>query len=177
MNLGNRALYEFYEILETIASVVPGTIGRYFRNFIYYLFLKQMKSNLNTALRIRIQTPGNVVIGKNVSINYGVWIAANKDINGEIIIEDNVLIGPYTIIHSGNHNYENPDILINKQGFRFSKIKIEEDVWIAAGCTILSGITIGKGSVIAAGTVVTKDVPPYSIVAGVPGKIISKRQI
>ena len=77
---------------------------------------------------------------------------------------------------TGNHKFKDPNILINKQGFEFDKIVIEDDVWIAARCTILSGVTIGRGSVIAAGSVITKDIPPFSVVAGVPGKIISKRE-
>ena len=54
-------------------------------------------------------------------------------------------------------------------------IVIGNDVWIGTGSTIMSGVTIGTGSVIAAGSLITKDVPPYSIVGGIPGKVISKR--
>ena len=65
---------------------------------------------------------------------------------------------------------------MREQGFKFGVIHIEDDVWIAAQCTILAGVTIGRGSVIAAGSVITKDVPPYSIVGGVPGKVIGTRK-
>lgn len=54
-------------------------------------------------------------------------------------------------------------------------IHIEDDVWIGAGVKVLKGVTIGKGSVIGAGAVVTKDIPPYSIAAGVPCRVIGKR--
>ena len=54
-------------------------------------------------------------------------------------------------------------------------IVIEDDVWIGSGCKILDGITIGKGSVIGAGTVCTKDVEPYSVIVGVPGKLLKRR--
>jgi len=119
--------------------------------------------------------PGNISIGSNVSFNYGVWIAANKDKKGGIVIGNNVLVGPYTIIHSGNHKFKNSSIPIYKQGFEFNTITIEDDVWIAANCTILSGVNLGKGCVVAAGSVVTKNVPEYCIVAGVPAKIIGER--
>ena len=99
-----RKEFEFYENLETLFSVVPGTIGKYMRQLFYLFFLKECCKNLHTDLRIKIQVPKNIVIGNNVGFDYGVWIASNYNINGIITIGDNVLIGPYSIIHSGNHN-------------------------------------------------------------------------
>jgi acetyltransferase-like isoleucine patch superfamily enzyme len=176
MRLLNRIKKEFYEIFETLFSIVPLTIGNYTRKILYKLVLKKCGKNFKTGIRIKIQEPSNISLGNNVELNYGVWIAANKHKKGSIKIGDNVLIGPYTILHSGNHIFKNPNISINKQGFEFDEIVIKDDVWIAARCTILSGVTIGEGSVIAAGSVITKDIPPFSVVAGVPGKIISKRE-
>ena len=175
MKLLNRVKYEFFELLEVVFSVLPGTIGKYGRQLLYSIFLRKCGRGFNVGLRVRIQVPSNVHIGKKVSLNYGVWIAANQDENGKVDIRDNVLIGPYTVLHSGNHNYKNSDMPIYQQGFTFNRILIEEDVWIAARCTILSGVTIGKGAVVAAGSVVTKDVPPYAVVAGIPAKVISQR--
>jgi len=171
-----RVEYEFFEVLETLFSIIPGTIGKYLRKIQYNIFLKKCGKWLNIGLRVKIQRPSNVFIGNGVSINYGVWMAANNNPNGNIYIGNNVLIRPYSILHSGNHNFKDPNKIIYKQGFSFSNIVIEDDVWIAARCTILSGVTIGKGSVIAAGSVITKNIPPYSVVAGVPGKVISKRE-
>jgi acetyltransferase-like isoleucine patch superfamily enzyme len=53
-----------------------------------------------------------------------------------------------------------------------ARILIEDNVWLATRCTVLKGVTIGTGAVVAAGAVVTKDVPPYTLVAGVPARII-----
>jgi acetyltransferase-like isoleucine patch superfamily enzyme len=106
-------------------SLLPGTIGKYITMVFYRLYLKNNGERLSIGIRVKIQVPSNVKIGDNVSINDSVWIAANKDIGGGIAICSNVLIGPFTIIHSGNHNNENPDIPIVKQGFRFGEITIE----------------------------------------------------
>lgn len=176
MKFLRRTEYEIYEILETVFSVVSGTFGKYLRRIFYGFFLNNCGKNLNVGLRVKIQVPRNVDVGKNVGFNYGVWIAANYNKNGKIILGNNVLIGPYSILHSGNHNFKDPKTPIHKQGFKFNRIIIEDDVLISARCTILSGVTIGKGSVIAAGSVITKNIPPYSVVAGVPGKIISTRR-
>ena len=167
---------ELYELLQGLLCLLPAAIGKYSRMIFYRGFTNIQGRRFSTGVRVKIQVPKNVSIGDNVSLNDNVWIAANRDSNGGIIIRSNVLIGPFTIIHSGNHNYENPNVPILNQGFRFGTITVEEDVWIAARCTILSGVTIGKGSVIAAGSVVNKNVPAFSIIAGVPGKIIGNRK-
>lgn len=115
--------------------------------------------------------PDNVTIGDHVSINRNTIITAKAHIH----IGDNVSIGPNVIINSGNHNFEKTDIPINRQGHTVSPIIIEDDVWIGGGAIILAGVTIGKGCVVAAGAVVTKDVEPFSVVGGVPAKLIKKR--
>jgi len=170
-----RLVYEIYEIWEAIFSVVPGTLGKYSRSMFYKLFLKSCGKKFHIAMRVKIQVPANITVGENVGLNYGVWMASNYNKNARIVLGNNVLIGPYTILHSGNHNYEDPKIPIYKQGHSFSDIIVEDDVWIAARCTILSGVKIGKGAVVAAGSVVTKDVMPFSIVGGVPAKVIGER--
>ena len=66
---------------------------------------------------------------------------------------------------------------MKEQGVTRGTVKIGNDCWIASHAVILANVTIGEGSVIAAGSVVTKDVPPYSIVAGVPAKVIGSRRL
>ncbi len=171
-----RIRNEIFEFLETLLSVFPGFIGKTLRRMFYRPFFKKCGADFYTALRVKIQGAENITVGNNVAINYGVWIAANKHPDGGIVFGNNILIGPYSIIHSGNHKFQDPAIPIYKQGFAFKQITIEDDVWIAARCTILSGVTLGKGSVIAAGSVVIKDVLPYTIVGGVPAKIIGHRE-
>jgi acetyltransferase-like isoleucine patch superfamily enzyme len=116
-------------------------------------------------------------IGDNIVIRPGTEIYANSSRKAKIIIENNVLIGSKVIITVNNHKYSNPYIPIIKQGGNSLSIVIKEGAWIGANVTILykTGI-IGKNSVVAAGAVVTKEVPDYCLVAGIPAKVIKRLQ-
>ena len=111
-------------------------------------------------------------IGNNSNIGPYCYIGCS----GFIEIGDNVMMSPRVSLYAENHVFDNPDVLMKEQGVQRQFIRIEDDCWIAANSIVLAGVTIGRGSVIAAGTVVTKDVPPYSIVAGVPAKVIGSRK-
>jgi acetyltransferase-like isoleucine patch superfamily enzyme len=94
---------------------------------------------------------------------------------GGIRIGNHVLIGQCVNMHSENHRFS--DILkpIDNQGLSHKGIVIEDNVWVGSKTTILDGVTIGYGAVIAAGAVVTSEVPPFSVVAGVPARLLSMR--
>jgi galactoside O-acetyltransferase len=115
---------------------------------------------------------GTLIIGKNCSFNNSVFFGASS---GKVLIGDNVLIGPFTVLRASNHNSKNIDIPIIEQGHHSGTITIGNDCWIGANVVITSNVSIGEHSIVAAGAVVTKDVEPYSIVAGVPAKCIKKR--
>jgi len=121
---------------------------------------------------------GNVTIGENCTVNpYALIVGYGSptDRLGEIRIGDNVRIAAHAMIVGANHIYADRNTPICKQSVERKSIVIEDDVWIAGNVNILCGVTIGKGSVIAAGAVVTKDVPPYSVMGGVPAKLIKER--
>lgn len=116
---------------------------------------------------------GSISIGANCSINPYTIIYGHGP---GTIIGNNVLIAGQCMIIPANHNFSRTDIPINQQGTNSKGIIIEDDVWIAAGCTILDGVKIGKGAIVAAGSVVNRSVEPYSIVGGVPAKVIKSRK-
>jgi galactoside O-acetyltransferase len=115
---------------------------------------------------------GSIIIGNRVNTNHNDMISP---IDGKITIGDDVVIGPNVVLASDNHAYSRTDIPIRDQGVAVGEIIIEDDVWIGANVVILPDVRIGKGVVIAAGAVVTKNVAPYSIVAGVPAVVIGHR--
>ncbi len=95
----------------------------------------------------------------------------------EIIIGDNVMVAPHCVIAVGNHEYKNLKVpMIAAGSFSNGPVIIEDDVWIGANCTICDNVKIGKGAIIAANSIVNKNVESYSIVGGVPAKIISTRK-
>jgi acetyltransferase-like isoleucine patch superfamily enzyme len=112
-----------------------------------------------------------IVIGNNVGINHYCFIG----VRGRIVIGDNVIFGPRVSVFSENHNFDRVDVPIKQQGVAKGTTTIGNDVWIGANVCIMSGVTIGDGCVIAAGAVVTRDVEPYSVIGGVPAKVLKKR--
>lgn len=115
---------------------------------------------------------GDISIGYNCSINpYTVLYG-----HGGLTIGNNVLIAGHCMIIPSNHNFDDVEKPINRQGQTQKGIVISDDVWIGSGCRILDGVTIGTGAVIAAGAVVNRDVPDFAIVGGVPAKLIRMRK-
>lgn len=116
-------------------------------------------------------------LGVGVEVGRRAAIGANNFIHGGggVSIGEDSLLGPNVQIFSENHVYTDAHQPIIEQGEVPQPVHIGPDSWIGAGSTILAGVTIGRGSVVAAGSVVTRNIPPYSVVAGVPAKVISTR--
>ncbi|GGP08865.1 DapH/DapD/GlmU-related protein [Oceanobacillus neutriphilus] len=107
----------------------------------------------------------NLTIGKNVFINSG----CRFQDQGRIIIGDGSLIGHNVVFATINHDY-NP---LNRGTMYLKPIELKERTWIGSHATILPGVTVGENSVVAAGSVVTRDVPPDTIVGGNPAKFLA----
>jgi len=91
---------------------------------------------------------------------------------GGVTIGDRVFTSPHTQLLAVNHVYDDPDRSFTEQGITAEGIVIEDDVWLGAGAIVTDGVHIGKGAVVAAGAVVTKDVPPHTVVGGIPARLI-----
>lgn len=119
--------------------------------------------------RIYISDASGLKIGQNVRINENVFIQSAT-------IGNNVMIAPNVAILSSTHSYERLDIPMVDQDDIFGLPPvIEDDVWIGRNVVIKHGVTIGKGAIVGACSLVTKDVPSYAIVGGVPAKVIKYR--
>lgn len=169
-----------------VSRIRANVLALFFRNF-------NIDNNVQVEGRIEIMRGGKIQIGSNTVIRRWVclkpWggtihIGDNCTVNsfchisgnGGVIIGNNVLIATQCVLISANHNIDRCDIPINEQGETAKPIVIEDDVWLGAGVKVLAGVTIHRGSVIGAGSVVTKDVPEYSIAVGVPATVIKLRK-
>ena len=195
IRLIKKIISETIAFFDFIISYWPGTLGRFIRTRRYTRKLQYVGDKLSIGVgvvitgseRIRIgnnvsimrhsalyaNDDGKISIGDHVSINSNVCIgAADK---GEIIIGNNVLIGQNVVLRASDHKYSFVDIPIINQGHTGGKIIVEDDVWIGANAVVTRNTCIGAHSIVGAGSVVTDNIDPYSIVGGVPAKLIKKR--
>jgi acetyltransferase-like isoleucine patch superfamily enzyme len=111
---------------------------------------------------------GDVIIGDHTRIGL------HNTIIGPVDIGNHVNLAQGITVTALNHNFSDTNKRIDEQGVSTNPVTIEDDVWVGANAVILPGVTIGEHCVVAAGAVVTKDVPPHSLVAGVPAKVIKQ---
>lgn len=116
------------------------------------------------------------VFGRSLSIGDRSGVGINCQLQGEVTIGSNVMMGPEVYIYTRNHAHDRVDIPMIEQGYEEERpVIIEDDVWIGSRVTILPGVTVGRGAVIGASAVVTKDVPAYAVVGGNPAKVLKMR--
>ena len=131
----------------------------------------------NHGKNINIERGADFGNGKGIIIGDNSGIGVNCMVRGPLEMGQNIMMGPEVQIMTCRHNTERTDIPMNQQGFLPErKVTINNDVWIGTRAIIMPGVTIGKGSIIGANAVVTKDVPDYAVVAGVPAVVIKYRK-
>lgn len=166
------------------------------RGWMFCLLRVRKYNNLMISHDVLIKNPDCISFGKNCSIDeYASFYPLGGKYPSKIVIGNNVHIGSYNriasatcveieddvlfaaFVHITDHSHEFRDVScpIHQQGInQKGSVKIGRGSWLGYRCNVLSGVTIGKHCVVAAGAVVTKDVPPYSVVAGCPARVIKK---
>jgi len=182
-----------FEIINTMRrpvvalfSIVPKYLARFLlRTFrwsdgfigygIRYLCVKRLAKSCGNKVLI---SPGcilhwleNCELGENITINAFCYI----DAIGGVRIGDNTRIAHSCSVITGQHRYDLPGRTIIDSGYTTARISIGSDVWLGTGVVILQGVKIGDGAVVGASSVVTNDVKPYTVVAGIPVKLIKRR--
>lgn len=159
-------LSELYHFLISFLMKIPCGLLRVVS---MHLLLKRMGTHSFFGRSIDVRCPYRIQVGSNSSINKRVLLDGR---GGNLIIGDNVDIAQEVNIWTLQHDYNSPTY--EPVG---GEVVIEDYVWIASRATILPGVHIGRGAVVASCAVVTKDIPPMSIVGGVPAKVIGQRRV
>ena len=141
--------------------------SRRIRHWIIRKLLKAAGKDCFCGIRTSFMAPWNIHLGDRVVVNPDCHLDGR---GGPLTIGENVDIGPWTHIWTLQHDPNDPN-----HGTKGGAVTIGDHVWIASRVTILPGVNIGRGAVIACGSVVTKDVPALSIVAGIPAREIGNR--
>lgn len=152
-------------------SHVPWSLGaQRVRNSLARRFLVDVHPTANIEPGVGLHST-DITLGPHAGLAEGCWV------QGPVRIGAHSMIGPETRIYTINHAHSRTDVPIQEQGFEAPRpVVIEDDVWMGARCMVMPGVTIGQGSIVAAGSIVTKDVPPYSVVAGVPATVKATRR-
>jgi maltose O-acetyltransferase len=159
----NRSIYAF---LNNLLNVFPGFGSPLsWRGRLAGLAFEQCGKNLKISSNVNIYNPQNISAGDSVYIGYNCYFGG-----GEIVLEDEVMIGPFVTIVAGNHTMRDGSFRFGP--YEYGRIHIGRGTWICANSVICSNVTIGKGCLVAAGSVVTSDVADFSMVGGVPARFI-----
>ncbi len=179
-----------------LLGIVPGRSGRLLRRLYYRSVLAAGGARLSVGRNVEIACPHNIRLGDvaylvdgavlracgNARLTIGNRFAANgnariiADSGGEILIGACVMVGPNVVIRASNHRTDDPCRPMLEQGQTGGRIVIGDDVWIGANAVIVPNVTIGSHVIVAAGAVVTRDVPDFAIVGGVPARVIADRR-
>lgn len=188
-------LLYFIPVFKNLSLIKKGLARM--RGVIYCFATKKRIKKIRIYENVEFKNMKNIIIGNNTTIEHDsqMYVINSEGVKGQILIGNNVHIGPYNRFASAynvvieddvlfaayvhitdhSHEYRNIEYPVHKQGiFSNGSVHIGEGSWIGIKAEILSGVTIGKHCVIGVGAVVTKDVPDYSVVAGVPARIIKK---
>jgi maltose O-acetyltransferase len=157
-------LLEFEVFLLHLVSCIP---SHHFRRFFYRLAGIRIGKGATIHTGARFYNPKNIVIGRDTIVGEGVVL----DGRDKLVIGNHVAIASEVMIYNSEHNINHEDFVAQN-----SPVIIEDYCFLGPRVIILPGVKIGYGAIIAAGAVVTKEVPPFAIVAGVPAKIIGERK-
>jgi acetyltransferase-like isoleucine patch superfamily enzyme len=150
---------------------LPFPLCNYLRFASLLIFGAKVKSP-SIGEGVTVFCPWDLEIGANTTIGARCTLTAF----GGLKIGNDVRIAPNVMILTTDHEYSKPDLKIRDQGFKQAAIEIGNDVWLAGNVVVVKGVQIGDGVVIGANSVVTHDIPPYSIAAGAPCRVIKKRK-
>lgn len=168
-----RLLFGTYSYVENLIRLFLELLPHPLRYWIFKALLARLGSDSMIDYQTYFRYPWKISVGNGVWINrgcefYGSMLAGNA----QIIIGDHCALGPRVRVLTATHDYRRLDL-----PDQAASVTIGAHVWVGAGATILPGVSIGEGAVVAASSVVTRDVMPYTIVAGNPARFLKSRYL
>lgn len=168
-----RVAFGCYSFAENLVLIALEFLPHPVRFWIFKLLFAKLGAQSMIDYQTYFRYPWRMRIGRGVCINrgcefYGAMMAAN----GVITVGNHCAFGPRVRILTATHDYRCLDL-----PDAAASVTIGDHVWVGAGATILPGVTIGSGAVVGAGSVVTRDVAPFTIVAGNPARFIKNREL
>lgn len=168
--MNKKAWYILYLMF---ASWLPVSYHFKFSKTARYWFGKKILKKCGSNVNIEKGAKFNELC----SIGDNSGIGVDCELNGQVEIGDNVLMGPEVVVYTQNHQYSNPNRPIICQGYSLPKpVKIGNDVWIGRRAMLMPGVEIKRGCIVAAGAVVTKNFDDYSVIAGNPAVAVKTRK-
>jgi acetyltransferase-like isoleucine patch superfamily enzyme len=167
---GSQRWYLTQDVLSTLPRTRGGPC---LQSRFYEATLPQCGPGLQLFGSVQLHRPERIRIGARVILAHGVHITGHDTVT----LGDDVSVGPYTVINSGDHRHTDPGRPINRQGHVTGPITIADDVWIGAHCVVLRGVSIASGVVVAAMSVVRDDLPGDVLAAGIPAQVKRSREI
>ncbi|UCE86261.1 MAG: acyltransferase [Deltaproteobacteria bacterium] len=159
------------QYLGALLRPLPGFEGLALRAGFYRLLFARLEGFPFIYPGARLDHCRGIRAGRSFAVHSGAFVSGR----GGLTVGNGVLIGPNAVIVSTQHRYELVDRPICEQGHRLLPTTIGDDVWVGANAVILPGTRTASGTIVSAGAVVTQDTEPYSIVAGVPARMIGRR--
>jgi len=139
------------------------------RGFFLRPCFKSCGRNFQVARRVTINFSNRMEIGRDVYIATGSWIHAW----GGVVIEDEVQLGPYSVLVTGNHTLKDGSYRYGASSL--APIRICHGSWVAAHAVVTKGVTLGRGALIAANSVATRNIPDFAIAAGAPARVLHQK--
>jgi len=157
-----------WNFVNLLGQLFPdNNFGNKTRGVLFRAFFKKCGNNLQISKSVNILYPYNIIIGDNVYIGFSSWLNAQ----GNIVIDDEVMFGPFVSVATGNHTRKNENSLSYRFGEHIKKeVQFKKGCWIAANVTVLPGTVVGKGTILGAGCVANGILDDDSLYVGIPAK-------
>ena len=163
-------LYNAYTYGFNLLFGVLELLPQFLRRIFFHLIFRRLGTGGLIDYKTFFRYPHKMSIGDHSYINHGCCFYGSSLDGVEIVIGNDVALGPHVKIFTATHDYSTYDLKDVA-----ASVTVEDNAWVGGGTIILPGVTIGKGAIIGAGSVVTKDVPPFSVAVGNPAKVVRER--